>query len=145
MPLVGTGQTQNSMHGLEKTSRGWKKDPGNRVDEAKLSLQSGSPRETTGERLPPSSSSVFFSPRPLSSSSPSFSVLYLLISEGQSMKYLTPGTTLPNVEISQAQNILTSLFPLISQLHTFQTPVYIISSTSVLFEKMHRSSLLNKS
>ena len=58
--MVGTGQTQNSMHGLERTSRGRKKDPGNRVDEAKPSLQSGSPRETTGERFPLSLSCVLF-------------------------------------------------------------------------------------
>ena len=76
---------------------------------------------------------------------PPFLLCRLLMSEGQSITSLSPGTTLPNVETSQSPNIQTSLCPPIPQLHTFQTPVYIISSTSGLFEKMHPSSLLNKS
>ena len=66
-----------------------------------------------------------------------------LTSESQSITNLIPGTTIPNVEASQSWNTPTSEFPPIPQLHTFQTPIYI-SSTSVLLKEMHSSALLNK-
>ena len=141
-PLVGIGQTWNSIHELEKGQQGLQEGSGEQGQQGKTEFAVWVIKRNSWWEALTFLPEPFFSPRPLSLFPPSLFCSHLT-SESQSITNLIPGTTIPNVEASQSWNTPTSEFPPIPQLHTFQTPIYI-SSTSVLLKEMHSSALLNK-
>lgn len=142
--FAGIGQTWNSIHGLEKQQQGLQEGPGEQGQQGKTEFAVWVIKRNSWWEALTFLPELFFSPRPLLLSlfPPSLFCSHMT-SESQSITNLIPGTTIPSVEAGQSWNTPTSEFPPIPQLHTFQTPIYI-SSTSVLFKEMPSSALLNK-